>query len=84
MKADIIIRDSGKVTEIKDAEVEITTYKGFQKEDKTAIIVNVPSKEILDEEEKAYLSAVIKPFRSRVLYVMKNSFLQRGSSYSFN
>lgn len=29
-------------------------------------------KEILDEEEKEYLSAVIRPFKNRVLYISKN------------
>lgn len=29
-------------------------------------------KEILDEEEKKYLSAVIKPFKNRVEYIIKN------------
>ena len=31
-------------------------------------------KEILDEKEKEYLSAVIKPFRNRVKYIKKVSF----------
>ena len=30
-----------------------------------------PQKPILDKEEKEYLSAMIKPFRNRIIYIMK-------------
>ena len=33
-------------------------------------------KEILDQEEKDYLRAVIKPFRKRVLYIKRERFLE--------
>ena len=33
-------------------------------------IIKLP-KQILDKEEKAYLSSVIKPFRNRILYIRK-------------
>ena len=35
-------------------------------------IIKLP-KQILDKEEKAYLSEVIKPFRNRILYIRKIS-----------
>lgn len=39
-------------------------------------------KEILDEEEKKYLSAVIKPFKNRVEYIIKKlSFYNRTAEY---
>lgn len=31
-------------------------------------------KEILDEKEREYLSEVIKPFKSRIVYIVKESF----------
>ena len=34
------------------------------------------AKSILDEKEKEYLSAVIKPFRDRVIYIRKYRFNQ--------
>lgn len=37
----------------------------------------IVKKEILDEAEKEYLSAVIKPFRNRVLYIKKISSVSR-------
>ena len=33
--------------------------------------------EILDEEEKEYLRAVIRPFRDRVKYIMKNTYYEK-------
>lgn len=36
-------------------------------------------KEILDEEEKKYLSAVIKPFKKNVLYIVKVYDLYNGN-----
>ena len=35
----------------------------------------IVEKEILDEEEKEYLSAVIKPFKGKVKYIRKISYL---------
>ena len=35
----------------------------------------IVEKEILDEEEKEYLSAVIKPFKGKVKYICKTSYL---------
>lgn len=35
----------------------------------------IVEKEILDEEEKEYLSAVIKPFKGKVKYICKISYL---------
>ena len=46
-----------------------------------------PQKPILDEKEKEYLSAVIKPFRNRIIYIMKtyeddqSEFLEIRSKY---
>ena len=37
----------------------------------------VKKKKILDEVEKEYLSTVIKPFRSKVLYIKKHSSISR-------
>lgn len=34
----------------------------------------IAEKEILDEEEKEYLSAVIKPFRNKIVHISKYSF----------
>lgn len=36
-------------------------------------------KAILDEEEKKYLSAVIRPFKNRVLYINKNCNFDEGN-----
>lgn len=37
-----------------------------------------PSKPILTKEEKEYLEAVISPFRDRVLFISKHTFLNRA------
>ena len=37
--------------------------------------------EILDEEEKEYLSAVVKPFRDKVEYVKKHAYIARNEEY---
>lgn len=39
----------------------------------------IVEKEILDEEEKEYLSNVIKPFRDKIEYIAKNTF--KGDEY---
>lgn len=56
------------------------TIKQFEGEDKVLKVlrptgyktVYEAKKEILDEEERKYLSAVIKPFKNNVLYISKN------------
>lgn len=50
---------------------------------KNGFIIEMENKkEILDEAEKEYLSAVIKPFRSRVLYIQKiSSFSHKGMEF---
>lgn len=37
--------------------------------------------EILDKEEKEYLSNVIKPFRDKVLYIIKSSMIVSDDAY---
>lgn len=56
------------------------TIKQFEGNDKVLKVlrptgyrtVYETKKEILDQEEKEYLSAVIRPFKNRVLYINKN------------
>lgn len=38
-------------------------------------------KEILDEKEKEYLSAVIRPFKNRVIHIEKNKIFQGNSEF---
>lgn len=37
--------------------------------------------EILDDEEKEYLKAVIKPFKNKISYIKKESSLNRNFEY---
>ena len=41
------------------------------------------SEPILDDVEKEYLSAVIKPFRKKITYIKKNKCLTNGMQYLF-
>lgn len=41
----------------------------------------IVEKEILDEEEKEYLSNVIKPFRDKIEYIIKNSSFSSEEEY---
>ena len=44
---------------------------------KNKILKITIKEEILDEEEKEYLRVVIKPFRDRVKYIMKNTYYEK-------
>ena len=63
------------------------TIKQFEGEDKVLKVlrptgyrtVYETKKEILDQEEKEYLSTVIRPFKNRVSYISKNCNFDEGN-----
>lgn len=58
----------------RDFTGTIDVEKGF--------ITNITEKEILDEAEKEYLSAVIKPFKKRIVsIILKKLIVKRGSVF---
>ena len=87
-KFEDIILKKGDIVKFKDREsfivedsggISLKNYNSFY--GKKVVEVKRPVKyetiykrpqEILDKEEKEYLSAVIKPFRNKIEYIMKN------------
>ena len=57
---------------LTDAEKREYFKAGGCKNIKTKLIIELP-KQILDEEEKKYLSDVIRPFRDKVKYINKRA-----------
>lgn len=55
-------------------EIRIYSYGGNGEYD---YIKCIKKEEILDEKEKEYLRAVIRPFRDRVKYIKKNTYYEK-------
>ena len=45
------------------------------KDDKLRVLICYYSKDILDETEKKYLEGIIKPFRNKIIYIVKYSYI---------
>ena len=45
--------------------------------------IEIELPEILDEEEKRYLSAVIKPFRNRIKFIKKTDSIVKNKNYNY-
>ena len=43
--------------------------------------IEIKNKPILTDKEKEYLSAVIKPFRDRIMWIMKHDFLSTNNQF---
>lgn len=86
-KGDLITLESGESFNIwTSARTSLKDYNTYKK----IVEVKRPVKyetiykrpqEILDKEEKEYLSAVIRPFRNQVVYIIKNKFNRREAIY---
>ena len=63
-------------------EEELKTLKKWYKEKEVKITLEV-KEPILDEEERKYLSGVIRPFRDRIGYIKKCKFLNRTEYLRF-
>ena len=62
-------------------EVEAVSYFGHPMIDGRFIngkVLTVVNKPILDEKEKEYLRAVIRPFRKEINYIIKNDFFEEN------
>lgn len=59
----------------RDFTGTIDVEKGF--------ITNIAKKEILDEVEKEYLGAVIRPFKERIMHIALNEGINRDNVYVY-
>lgn len=71
----IALKDNKPINcrKIKCNDCRLNTNRGCSKDIFTEWANSEYKEQILDEVEKAYLSAVINPFRDKVKYMLKNS-----------
>ena len=62
----------------------VPIFQSIRFDDKEPVsLESIVHPQILDDVEKKYLSAVIKPFRNRVWYIMKSFSIDKANCYIF-
>lgn len=62
----------------------VPIFESIKRDDKEPVsLENIVHPQILDDVEKRYLSAVIRPFRDRVWYIMKSFAVDKANCYIF-